>query len=528
MNRDEMIADAKRAGELGDHDLELHILKQVDAMQPSQSWGDVGSSALKNLPKDLSSIGAGTIEAVKHPINTANALLDVAEGGVQSIPGVGDFLLKHGLSEQDNRAKAAAFAQPFKQDFGSMEGFKRAVAERPANTALNVLTGVTGLSGLAKAGAKAAAPVARGAGATVGQIIGDIGTHTGGETIRDAARAGFQGGAKLEALTSNMRNKVPQSAIVDLEKQALANIAKYDSSRYTKGMEQVVKDKAILDYASIEKAARDALSVNRFKGVSVNPETAKIQDQITRVIEEWSGKPIPIAGALKYDAATGQFVRSYKPGVNPSEFHTIEGFDQLKKKIGNIRKGTQQGTPERVVADSVYRTIRDKIAEQSPAYDALMKQSQAAIKNRKEISKELSLGENVTDSTALRKSLAIPRNNANTNYGNRISMAQQLEGAGADNLMTMLNGQALNSWKPRGLGGLVSSGLGGYGLASMNPAVVPFMLSQSPRAMGELAVLAGKAGKGASKLSKAAALPYDKLKIPGLINLLIQQQQQAQ
>lgn len=499
----------------------------IDDLPDTQmSWGEVGRSALKNLPKDAKQTVSGLAQAARHPIDTLNSLLNVAEGGVQSIPGLGDFLLKYGLSDQDNRPMASAFIEPFKQDFGSMEGFKGAIADHPLTTALNVSSLASGAGGLVKAGKRAIAPVAKGAGAITGQIIGGLGTHTGGETIRDAARAGYQGGAKLEALTSNMRGKVPQSSIVALEKKALGNIAKADSAKYKQGLSEIVQDRTVLDYAPIEKAAKDALSVNRFKGVSISPETAKIQDSIIKTIDEWSGKPIEIKGALKYDDATNQFVRESRPGVNPSDFHTIEGFDQLKKRIGNIRKSTQQGTPERNVADSVYNAIRDEIEKQSPAYDKLMKQSQAAIKNRKELSKELSLGENTTDSTALRKALAVPRNNANTNYGNRVSLAQQLEANGADNLMSMLNGQALNSWQPRGLGTLISTGLGGIGLGSMNPAVILPMLTQSPRLMGEAAVLTGKTAKMANKAADLAAMPYDKLKIPGLINLMYQAEQQ--
>jgi len=477
-------------------------------IEPKES---IGSQALKALPADLKNIGEGTIQAVSHPIDTIKGLGSLVRGGLQNtvIPdSANEWMINHGVT--DSRQVASDFAKPFKEDFGSVEGLKNAVATHPASTFLNATTLLSGLSGATRGLSKIAEPVVNATGRTAGTIIGELGTHTGGETIRDAALAGFTGGDKLKALTDNMRGKVPQAAIVDLEKGALSNIAKNDSHLYTEAMNRLRQDRTVLDYAPIEQAANSAMKKGSFEGASINKQAAGINRQLTDAIAEWSGKPYGMS-----------------PGVDASKFHTIEGLDALKKKIGNIRQESMPGTPARVAANEVYSAVKGAIEKQSPEYSDIMAKSQAGIKLRKEITNELSLGERGTDSTALRKALAIPRNNANTNYGNRVNMAQLLEANGADNLMSMLNGQALNSFKPRGLGGAVASGLGGYGVASMNPLVIPAMLAQSPRLMGELAVKTGQGARIAKDALNSSGGIYDKIGIkPAIISAILQQQQE--
>jgi hypothetical protein len=54
--------------------------------------------------------------------------------------------------------------------------------------------------------------------------------------------------------------------------------------------------------------------------------------------------------------------------LDPAEFHTPEGIDPLKQKIGDIRDATQYGTPERVAANGIYNAVRQTIVDQAPEY----------------------------------------------------------------------------------------------------------------------------------------------------------------
>jgi hypothetical protein len=184
----------------------------------------------------------------------------------------------------------------------------------------------------------------------------------------------------------------------------------------------------------------------------------------------------------------------------------MAGLDSLKKRVFQEYKKAPVGSPERAVGKQAYGAVRGALGKQVPAYNDVMEKSQNAIKRRKGLEKELSLTENAHDGMTLRKILSIPRNNANTNYGNRVAMAKLLEDNGADYLMTQLNAAALNSYKPRGLGGLAGTGTVGAGalaLTNGNPfvaaAAAALLAAQSPRLMGNAAMGTGTLARRAEK-----------------------------
>jgi len=83
------------------------------------------------------------------------------------------------------------------------------------------------------------------------------------------------------------------------------------------------------------------------------------------------------------------------------------------------------------------------------------------------------------------------RNNAKTNYGNRLDLARTLEEKGGVNLGPAVAGQAMNSWLPRGMVGSIEKAgmVGAPFLAPQALAAAPFM---SPRLMGEAMYGAGR------------------------------------
>jgi len=112
----------------------------------------IGERALKNLPRDIQNIGQSTIDTVLHPIDTASGLASVVRGGMQSaLPDdVTNYLVEKGITPE-SRQNFKSFIDPLKKDFGSVEGFKEAIAERPASTFLNVSSVLSGAGSLAKA-----------------------------------------------------------------------------------------------------------------------------------------------------------------------------------------------------------------------------------------------------------------------------------------------------------------------------------------------------------------------------------------
>jgi hypothetical protein len=224
--------------------------------------------------------------------------------------------------------------------------------------------------------------------------------------------------------------------------------------------------------------------------------------------------------------------------LDPAQYHTPEGMDALKQKIGGIVENIPFETKTaKMVGGDVYNSIRSEITKQAPEYSKAMKDYSAASDQIKEIERALSLGQKSSVDTAMRKLQSLMRNNVNTNYGNRQALARQLEQMGGKDLMPALAGQALNSPTPRGLQALGATGTGVA--AFFNPSVLPLLAAQSPRLAGEAALAAGRvAGAGragadaAKRVAEAARrTPYVNRVMPNeidpriLANALYQMQQ---
>lgn len=315
---------------------------------------------------------------------------------------------------------------------------------------------------------------------------------TGAKALETAASAGYQGGPAAQAFRANMRGNVPMGDVVDEAANAVRQMRVQRGDEYRRGMDAVGLDTKVLNFDGIDKAMVDAENVKNYKGQNLSPSTTEIRQKINDEINKW------------------RF-------LDPAEFHTAEGFDALKQKIGDIRDTTGFGTPERKVANDAYSAVRQTIVKQVPQYATVMKGYEEASQLTKEIERTLSLPRDSrtgpTVDASLRKLQSILRNNVSTNYGNRTELAKYLVNSGAPHLMEALAGQSVNSWMPRGLAqlgarlaaevGVAGLGVGAVGAHAALPvaASLPFM---SPRLMGEAAYYAGKA---ASPLRALKGMP---------------------
>jgi hypothetical protein len=313
-------------------------------------------------------------------------------------------------------------------------------------------------------------------GGAIGDLVGSLGTHTGGDSLRTAARVGAEGGKAAKDFTDNMRGKVPMTDVLETAKTNLQKMAMDKAAEYRAGMAQVSGDKTVLGFGGIDKAVQDAGLIANFKGKATNAKAAEVQAEIADEIAKWKA-------------------------LDPAEYHTPEGLDALKKKIGGIVESIpfEQKTA-RKAAGEVYRSIKQEIQKQAPTYAKTMKGYEEASTQITEIERALSLGDRASADTAMRKLQSLTRNNANTNYGNRTDLARQLETQGGAEIMPALSGQALNSFAPRGLGKAIAGATGVGGLATMNPVAIPALALQSPRLMGEAAYATGKATSSFKKL----------------------------
>lgn len=323
-----------------------------------------------------------------------------------------------------------------------------------------------------------AAPVVKAIGSGAANVFG-VSTGAGGQAVKEAARAGYEGGAIDDLFVKNMRGEVPVEDVLSVAKSNLARMKEAKNLQYKSNMADVASDKSILKFDGVDSALSRAQGMTQFKGKVKNEKAGQVLQQINDEIAAWKN-------------------------LDPAEYHTPEGLDALKQKIGGIRDSISfDEKSAKTVANEVYNALKKEITKQAPSYSKAMKEYSDAADLIGQIENSL-LSKTGNVDTAMRKLQSIMRNNVNTNYGNRLEMARRMEEAGGQELLPQLAGQALNNWVPRGLSASVASGIGGAGILTANPLAVPAIMSQSPRLVGETARAVGTAARGAQSAITAA------------------------
>lgn len=465
------------------------------------AWSDVPLEALKNAPASAGNFAHALVQPVLHPVDTANALYNVGKGVVSKLtdPANSQYAIHAGQGEPaypmpqetpeqlkrraEVEAPADAVGAFFKDRYGSEEGFKNALATDPVGVAADISTVFTGGGAALARAPGVVGQVGRAAG-RVGAAVDpltqtgnalklgakgvEIGasnalgasTGAGTEAVRSAGRAGREGGEAAQAFTDNMRGKVPVEDIVETAKSALEGIRRERADAYKAGKADLSKDKTVLDFNDIDAKVGKASEVGTYKGQTTEPKAVAITQEMTDSINAWKQ-------------------------LDPAEFHTPEGLDALKRRLGNIRDATPERSPERVAADRIYRAVRDEVAAQAPGYAKMMADYGQATDRLKEVSRTFSLGERATGNTAVGKLQSATRDGANTNWRNRGELLNELS-QHEPTLPYAIAGQAANALIPRGLGARV----GAMTAAPLNAFTLPLF---SPRIVGEGVYFGGKA-----------------------------------
>lgn len=484
--------------------------EKFDGRRP-EAPAEILMTAAKNVPASAAHFARDIVQPVIHPIETGLNLSKIGLGVMEKL----------GLKKETQNTQAADAVGKFLVDrYGGMDAIRKTLETDPVGLAADVsmvLTGggsaaarapgVVGRVGeVAAAAGRAVDPlVAAGkgidlAGKGAAGLIGNLGTHTGGKSLTTAAQAGYEGGEAARVFQENMRGGAEPGAVVRDARKAVSQIRKERSGEYKTGMADVAADKNVVDWAKIDDALIDASNVQTFKGQDLSPTTQATRQGMAQAIQDWRR-------------------------LDPAEFHTPEGMDALKRKLGELKDATPEG-PERVTATKIYDGVRQSIIDEFPQYAKVMKGYEEASVAIKELEKSLSLGRSATTDTALRKLQSVLRNNVNTNYGQRQKLVEYLTEHGSPQLMEALAGQALNSWYPRGLGKLVGTEIaaasagafGGAGIAGAGAGAALALPLMSPRLMGEAAYYTGKAaaavepyarpvGNAAFQLGRAARTP---------------------
>lgn len=504
LSDEQLMAIAKRATPNNFADLSDEKLMEIAGIKPKMTGMQVVGEALTNFPSSAVKYGKELYEAVTNPVETVKNIGMVAAGGLKNItPEVVQKFITLIAKEPGQIDQAVEMANAvggeYAKKYGSVEGFKQAVASDPVSVLGDLSLLMTGggsavakLPGVARAGqvtaqlgrtidpfnvvTSAVTKPAKLAGLLASEGAGFT-TGAGGAAVREAASSGFTGGEKAAAFLDQLRTNAPVENVVNTAKSALAEMRDQRANAYRSGMVDIKNDKSILSFDKIDDILANKQEVGMYKGQVIQPSTVETWQEINQVVQNWKR-------------------------LDPAEFHTPEGLDRLKMRIGDIRDNAPFGTPARNVADAAYNAIKNEINSQAPGYAKVMKDYELASNTLKDIESSLSLGKKANIDTSVRKLQSIMRNNANTNYGRRLEQAQMLEGAGAETLMPQLAGQALSSWTPRSLQG-IGSAITAAGSAMSNPAYLASLPLTMPRVVGETAYYAGKTAGAPQRLAEA-------------------------
>jgi hypothetical protein len=507
------------------YDLPLKTIPSTPAVQENkpQSWLKVATRGVSNLPGSIAGVAGDVVSSVLHPIDTAQGVLDLGNAALQKV--LPDAIVQMmPESTRNNPAKLNAVVDFYKSRYTNPENFKEALATDPASVLADFSTVLTGGGSLASkipaltkvgnvvAGAgrivdplSIAVNVAPSFGEGLANVIGGTGTHTGGESLKTAARAGAEGGKMAETFLGNMRGNVPMKDVLDMAKQNVDDMAARKAAEYQQGMVGITNDKSVLDFNKIDNTLANTYDKITFKGKPKNDVAFTAFNKIANEINTWKD-------------------------LDPAEFHTPLGLDSLKQRIGGIQESIPyEEKTARMVAKNLYDSVKNEITNQAPAYSKVMKDYSQASDLINEIERTFSLKQSGNPDTAMRKLQSLMRNNVNTNYGNRLDLFKTLEDQGRNELTSAIAGQALNSWTPRGLANAGLTGIGSYAVGGA-PLAVPMLMAQSPRLMGEAAYGVGLLSKPVTKTSKKLKGMFDYLNVDPTLtgNLLYQARENRQ
>jgi len=516
--------------------------------QKPMDWQTTLATSASNLPSSAVKYGKELYEAITNPVETVKNIGMVAAGGLKNI--TPEFIQKFITSiakepgQIDQAVQMAnAVGGEYAQKYGSVDGFKKALAADPVSVIGDMSILLTGggsvaakVPGIARAGeiaatagraidplnlaAKAvtkplqlaemlATPTVAGLSGTSPSAIRQAAT-TGRESITDVAR----GTEKAQAFLDQTTGKAPATDAVQVAREAVDELRKARSAEYNTGMANIKTDKTVLDFTKIDQAIADADKYAYFKNALKNPEAAKALEDVSEIIKDWKSRPA-------------------------KEYHTPEGFDNLKQAVGGVLEKYKPGTTEYKAVSEIYNAIKKDIVAQAPAYGKVMKDYLEASDTLQDLAKSLVSNDRAASDLTLRKLQSIFRNNVNTNYGSRLEKAKILEGAGADTLFPMLAGQVFNAPTARGIQGSIAPYAAGGGIvaALSNPALWPLIAAtgaaSSPRIVGLTSYYGGKAFGAGEKLAEAlksytGKSPIDPYTLRMLATKLGQQQTEEQ
>ena len=413
-----------------------------------------------------------SFEDVFGDIVSAGTYQPRTEAGQEYTKDVGDFITESKVE--------GAIGIPFLGKLGN------------AGTGTAIKQGVKQVGG--KVGQQVSKVLPKGEGGGVTSQVFGMTTGAGKNPLRIAYETGKQGTKQeVDAFLKGIQGNASPQSLVQRANNALKQIQKGVSLEYQANKVKLKTDKTQIGFDDIDTVLDDIAQQGKFGDEIISESTVAIQKKISDIVNKWKN-------------------------LDPKKYHTPEGIDALKRKIGDLYDGTQPGTQERLVVDKVYDSIGQTIRKNAPIYDEMMRSYAEGKALIREIQDTLSLKDKKSVDTQFRKLTSILRDGVNANFGERFNLAQRLNQLDPT-LFPELAGESLKAYVPSGIQRAVGSGnlgLSAYAGSLLDPITLSTLGAQSPKIVGRGAFELGKGIKGVQNMTQRIG---DAIKTPEMPSL---------
>jgi len=485
-------------------------IRSADPKAPikERTWGETASEAVRNIPKSAVEEAQAIIHPFLNPSETLQSAKQLGVGLYSKAKGALGFEQDPEQKAKDEAA-ADAVGDFYAKRYGSMSGFKEALAESPVGVLGDAATVLTGGGAL---GARLP-----GVAGKVGQIAGGVGkaidpinlavqapkyatkaamsvanypismqSGVSRTSLQKALNSGFE---KNPVFWEHYSGSVPPQDLINRVNTAIKDVAQQRSDNYIRDMAAVSgRNPQTLSYKLVDDALAEAYKMAYPQGFTFNDKSQKVLvfKDINDLVNKWKNEP--------------------------KNLHTMVNFDQLKKDIRTY--AYEHNLPP----NSDIRRMVDQIAEAAKAtipdkkYAEIMENYQKATEELNDLSKTMTAkGRSSTDRIS-----KILREQDKKSKGDLVKRLAEVD----PDLPAAIAGVELHPWTPQGLRGNVSGTIASNMLFSGLPA-----LAAHPGAIAGLAFSSPKVGGFtnymAGRVLGAPARLYGKS--PAMADLLAQQ-----
>lgn len=467
---------------------------------PEMSWGDALKSAGHNFLPSLAGVGKSMVDSVTHLPETVKAIGHIGEGAVSQAAGALG-MAQDPVQKAHTEALVRALENHYATTYGSVKGFKKALATDPASMMMDASAFIPGIG---EAGAAATGVKALGTAARLTDPVADA--------LRVAKLPLKLANNPVTRSASSLATGVPKSlyevasAIGKSDDPAVqAKFLQYmrghgDPTEFLQSVRNGINE-VKADHSASYLNNKGALAQTPVNFSNTRQALADARSRLnTGASSGWDKQRAAVDDADKW-------VSEVANAPNPTD-RNITNADSLKQQLWNLK--TENPTASSFLTP-VWAAVKKDMVAVDPKYTNLMEDYQRGLDTVNTLEKTFGAnGAKPSGYAALVKGLKAVKTSAGKNLLDTLAAKDKT-------IPAMLAGSAFNPIHAPGMQGVVENAgfmaAVPWALAAGHPLALGAFAGQaalqSPRLAGSAVFNAGKlAGADVSKLGAMAKAPY--------------------